>query len=96
MINQHLSHRNSENMYHLRHLLLLLDRLELQISNASGGSATGALPAVPRSSLVFFRTNKKTCHDYFLRIRPLIISGAKIVRNDHLLITQATQVRYKE
>lgn len=81
-----------KNVDFLRHLLLLLDRLELQISNATDGCATGSLPAVPRSSLVFFRTNKKTCHDYFLRIRPSIIAGAKIVRNDHLLITHATQV----
>ncbi|GAN02379.1 hypothetical protein MAM1_0021c01822 [Mucor ambiguus] len=76
----------------LRHLLLLLDRLELQISNATDGCATASLPAVPRSSLIFFRTNKKTCHDYFLRIRPFLIAGAKIVRNDHLLITHATQI----
>lgn len=76
----------------LRHLLLLLDRLELQILNASDGCATNALPAVPRSSIVFFRTNKKTCYDYFLRIRPNIIAGAKIVNNDHLLIAQVLKV----
>ncbi|KAI8636905.1 hypothetical protein BD408DRAFT_425387 [Parasitella parasitica] len=80
------------NVDFLRHLLLLLDRLELQISNATDGCATGSLPAVPRSSLIFFRTNKKTCHDYFLRIRPSIIAGAKLVRNDNLLITHATQI----
>ncbi|CAO3626259.1 unnamed protein product [Mucor hiemalis] len=76
----------------LRHLLLLLDRLELQILNASDGCATNALPAVPRSSIVFFRTNKKTCYDYFLRIRPNIIAGAKIVNNDHLLIAQVLKM----
>ncbi|KAL7335617.1 hypothetical protein PS15p_201064 [Mucor circinelloides] len=83
---------DDKNVDFLRHLLLLLDRLELQISNATDGCATASLPAVPRSSLVFFRTNKKTCQDYFLRIRPSIIAGAKIVRNDHLLITHATQI----
>jgi hypothetical protein len=77
-------------------LLLLLDRLELQISNASDGCATGTLPAVPRSSLVFFRTNKKTCHDYFLRIRSNMIKGAKIVQNDHLLIAHTLQVKQKK
>lgn len=80
---------------YLRHLLLLLDRLELQISNASDGCATGALPAVPRSSLVFFRTNKKTCHDYFSRIRHNIIAGAKIIGNDHLLIAHVIKVKKK-
>ena len=76
----------------LRHLLVLLDRLELQISNASDGCATGTLPAVPKASIVFFRTNRKTCHDYFVRIRPNIIAGAKIIGNDHLLIANATKV----
>lgn len=90
---QHDCHSDDDkNVDFLRHLLLLLDRLELQISNATDGCATASLPAVPRSSLVFFRTNKKTCQDYFLRIRPSIIAGAKIVRNDHLLITHATQI----
>ncbi|RCH98888.1 Serine/threonine-protein kinase smg1 [Rhizopus azygosporus] len=70
----------------LQYILLLLDRLELQISNATDGCATGTLPAVPRPSLVFFRTNKKTCKDYFSRIRPMMINGAKLVRNEHLLI----------
>ncbi|CEP17686.1 hypothetical protein [Parasitella parasitica] len=83
---------DGNNLDLLRHLLLLLDRLELQISNATDGCATGSIPAVPRSSLIFFRTNKKTCHDYFLRIRPSIIAGAKLVRNDHLLITHVIQI----
>ncbi|KAI7882592.1 hypothetical protein K492DRAFT_235954 [Lichtheimia hyalospora FSU 10163] len=70
----------------LSNLLLLLDRLEVQIYNASDGCATNALPSVPRSSLAFFRTNKKTCRDYYARIRPKIIQGARMMHDDHLLI----------
>ncbi|KAG0185841.1 Serine/threonine-protein kinase smg1 [Apophysomyces sp. BC1034] len=68
------------------------DRLEVQIANASDGSATNALAAAPRSSVAFFRTNKRTCHEYFARIRPKIIKGASIVRNDHLLIRNAFEI----
>ncbi|KAI8090817.1 hypothetical protein BDF21DRAFT_412239 [Thamnidium elegans] len=90
--NAELKVAGGQNADYLRHLLLLLDRLEVQISNASDGCATGALPAVPRSSLIFFRTNKKTCHDYFSRIRHNIIAGAKIIGNDHLLIVHVIQI----
>jgi hypothetical protein len=72
--------------------LLLLNRLELQILNASDGCATGTLPAVPRPSLVFFRTNKKTCQDYFSRIRPNMIKGAKLARSDDLMIVNIMKV----
>ncbi|CAO3682136.1 unnamed protein product [Rhizopus stolonifer] len=71
----------------LQNLLLLLNSLEIQISNATNGCATGALPIVPRPSLLFFRTNKKTCQDYFTRIRPNIIKGAKISGYDDVLMT---------
>ncbi|KAI8353363.1 hypothetical protein BD560DRAFT_357697 [Blakeslea trispora] len=83
--------KSKESVESLRCLLLLIDRLELQISNAIDGCATGTLPAVPRPSLVFFRTNKKTCHDYFSRIRPNIIVGAKIIDNKHILIYHTQQ-----
>lgn len=86
------STNDNQSIEFLRHVLLLLDRLELQISNASDGCATGTLPAVPRSSIVFFRTNKKTCHDYFLRIRSNMIKGAKIAQDDHLLIAHTLQI----
>ena len=76
----------------LSSLLLLLDRLEVQIYNASNGCATNVLPSVPRSSLVFFRTNKKTCKEYFARIRPAIIQGAKMLHDDGLLIRNTLQV----
>ncbi|RCH93122.1 hypothetical protein CU098_006778, partial [Rhizopus stolonifer] len=88
-----LNENTNQNLDHVRHLLLLLDRLELQISNATDGCATNALPAVPRSSLIFFRTNKKTCHDYFLRIRPNMIAGAKLISNDHMLIYHTQQAK---
>ncbi|OBZ86292.1 Serine/threonine-protein kinase SMG1 [Choanephora cucurbitarum] len=84
--------KSKENVESLRCLLLLIDRLELQISNAIDGCATGTLPAVPRPSLIFFRTNKKTCHDYFLRIRPNVIAGAKIIDNKHILIYHTQQL----
>ncbi|KAI8877781.1 hypothetical protein K501DRAFT_229661 [Backusella circina FSU 941] len=87
MLSSLLSQNDDSQIKHLEHLLLLLDRLEVQIYNASDGCVTGAMPAVPRSSIIFFRTNKKTCHDYFLRIRPNLIDGAKMVRNNHLLIS---------
>ncbi|KAI8979953.1 hypothetical protein BDB01DRAFT_798216 [Pilobolus umbonatus] len=85
--NANLQENNGENLIYLRRLLILLDCLELQITNATDGCATNTMPSVPRPSIVFFRTNKKTCHDYFFRIRPDIIKGAKIVRDNHALIT---------
>ena len=80
----------------LSSLLLLLDRLEIQIYNASNGCATNALPSVPRSSLVFFRTNKKTCKEYFARIRPAIIQGSKMLHDDSLLIRNTLEVKKKD
>ncbi|KAI9495515.1 hypothetical protein BDB00DRAFT_927415 [Zychaea mexicana] len=76
----------------LSNLLLLLNRLEVQIYNASNGCATNALPAVPRSSLAFFRTNKKTCKEYFARIRPAIIQGSKLLHDDNLLICNTLEM----
>ncbi|KAI9280466.1 hypothetical protein BY458DRAFT_584368 [Sporodiniella umbellata] len=81
------SHSNLDKNGSLCNILLLLNSLEIQISNASNGCATNALPSVPRPSLFFFRTNKKTCQDYFIRIRPTMIKAAKISGSDDLLIT---------
>ncbi|KAL0080268.1 hypothetical protein J3Q64DRAFT_1644429, partial [Phycomyces blakesleeanus] len=81
------------NISHLRCLLLLLDRLEVQVYNAAEGCSTNALPSVPRSSLAFFRTNKKTCHDYFARIRPNIVKGAKILHDNPLIIRNTLEVK---
>ncbi|KAI8975372.1 hypothetical protein BDF20DRAFT_836780 [Mycotypha africana] len=77
---------------YLKQLLLLLDRLEVQIANAVDGCATGVLPAVPKSSLIFFKTNQKTCKDYFSRIRPNMIMGAKKIGNNHLLIYHSIKI----
>ncbi|KAI8377636.1 uncharacterized protein BYT42DRAFT_614302 [Radiomyces spectabilis] len=76
---------------HLQHLLVLLDRLETQIYNASEGCTTGALPAVPRPSLLFFRGNRKTCQDYFSRIRPNMIRAAKLIGDNDLFVRHALQ-----
>ncbi|KAI9321568.1 hypothetical protein BX666DRAFT_2023684 [Dichotomocladium elegans] len=62
------------------------NRLEVQIYNASYGSATNALPSVPRSSLAFFRTNSKICKDYYSRIRPKLLAAAKMLHDDAFLI----------
>ncbi|CAO3636665.1 unnamed protein product [Cunninghamella blakesleeana] len=70
--------------------LLLLDRLEIQIYHASSSdpanNTTNPLPNVPKPSFTFFSTNRKTCQDYFTRIRPLMIQSAKIVRLDTLAL----------
>lgn len=75
---------------------MLLDRLELQMYNAYEGCATNAMPSVPRSSLAFFRTNKKTCKDYFAKIRPMIIQCAKRLGEYHLLIRNTMEVSIKQ
>ncbi|KAI7861672.1 hypothetical protein BDF14DRAFT_1991502 [Spinellus fusiger] len=80
------------NKHHLRYLLLLLDRLEVQIYNASEGCSTNALPSVPRPSVVFFKTNKKTCIEYFARIRPNIVKGAIVLHNHSLVIRGSLEI----
>ena len=74
------------NLNQLRDLLTLIDRLELQIYNAAAGTALGHLPQSPRASIVFFRTNRKVCDDWFSRIRSSIIKGSKIVGHDTMAI----------
>ncbi|CAO3621696.1 unnamed protein product [Cunninghamella echinulata] len=84
-IQQQLSYQRSLSM-----ILLLLDRLEIQIYHAftsdPSASSTNALPTVPKPSFMFFSTNRKTCQDYFTRIRPLIVQSAKIVHLDTLAL----------
>jgi hypothetical protein len=74
------------NLNQLRDLLILIDRLELQIYNAAVGTALGQLPQAPRASIVFFKTNRKVCDDWFSRIRSSIVKGSKIVGHDTLAI----------
>jgi len=41
----------------------------------------GSLPVAPKDSLTFFRTNKKVCEDWFLRLRtPLFNSAWQLAR----------------
>ncbi|GBC43817.2 serine/threonine-protein kinase SMG1 isoform X3 [Rhizophagus irregularis DAOM 181602=DAOM 197198] len=79
-------HDSLHNLNQLRDLLVLIDRLELQIYNAAVGTALGQLPQAPRASIVFFKTNRKVCDDWFSRIRSSIVKGSKIVGHDTLAI----------
>ncbi|CAG8681341.1 36376_t:CDS:2, partial [Racocetra persica] len=40
----------------------------------------------PRASIVFFRTNRKVCDDWFSRIRTGIVKSAKIIGDDALAV----------
>ncbi len=74
------------NLNQLHDLLILIDRLELQIYNSAVGTALGRLPQAPRASIVFFRTNRKVCDDWFFRIRSSIVKGSKIIGHDAMAI----------
>jgi hypothetical protein len=76
----------------LRYLVLLIDRLELQIFNASNGNATGALPSAPRSSIIFFRANRRTCRDWFAHVRTKIIACGRLLGDDHLIIRHSWEI----
>ncbi|KAG0259388.1 Serine/threonine-protein kinase smg1 [Actinomortierella ambigua] len=73
-------------MSQLRDYLCLLDRLELQIYNASTGSSLGILPSAPRSSVLFFRANRKVCDEWYSRVRNRLIEGAKLTGEHALLV----------
>ncbi|CAG8478500.1 7348_t:CDS:10 [Funneliformis caledonium] len=79
-------HDSMHNLNQLRDLLILIDRLELQIYNAAVGTALGRLPQAPRASIIFFRANRKVCDDWFSRMRPSIINGSKIIGHDVMAI----------
>ncbi|CAG8432924.1 6070_t:CDS:10 [Diversispora eburnea] len=74
------------NMRQLREILNIFDRLELQIYNATIGTALGSIPQSPRASIMFFRTNRKVCDDWFSRIRKNIVKGAIIVGDNAMAI----------
>ncbi|KAG2186028.1 hypothetical protein INT43_002466 [Umbelopsis isabellina] len=76
----------------LRYLVLLIDRLELQIFNASNGNATGALPSAPRSSIIFFRANRKTCRDWFAHVRNKTIACGRLLGDDHLVARHSWEI----
>ncbi|KAF9379405.1 Serine/threonine-protein kinase smg1 [Podila verticillata] len=73
----------------LRDFLMFIDRLELQSYNASCGTALGVLPPAPRPSVIFFRTNKKVCEEWFSRIRSRVIEGAKLAGEFDIVIRQS-------
>ncbi|CAG8612564.1 10733_t:CDS:10, partial [Paraglomus occultum] len=70
----------------LRALLTLLTLLELQIHNATTGTALSIIPPAPRPSIVFFRTNEKVCGDWFSRVRYGLVKGARIVGDDAMVV----------
>ncbi|KAG9306966.1 hypothetical protein G9A89_000880, partial [Geosiphon pyriformis] len=85
------SEESSTNLKILRDLLTLIDRLENQIYNASMGTALGNLPPAPRGSLLFFRTNRQVCEDWFRRVRPTIVKGGIMIGDDSLLVIHGFQ-----
>ncbi|KAG0239164.1 Serine/threonine-protein kinase smg1 [Actinomortierella wolfii] len=84
--NQNLSEKMTS-ISQLRDYLCLLDRLELQIYNASTGTSLGILPSAPRSSVLFFRTNRKVCEEWYSRVRNRLIEGAKLT-GEHALVVR--------
>ncbi|CAG8560727.1 5738_t:CDS:10, partial [Ambispora gerdemannii] len=75
----------------LHNLLIFIDCLEMQIYNAAVGTALGNLPQAPRGSIIFFRTNRKVCDDWFSRVRATIVKGAGMVGGDAMLVTHGLQ-----
>ncbi|CAG8553655.1 2074_t:CDS:10, partial [Ambispora leptoticha] len=75
----------------LHNLLIFINCLEMQIYNAAVGTSLGNLPQAPRGSIIFFRTNRKVCDDWFSRVRATIAKGAGMVGNDAILITHGLQ-----
>ncbi|CAH1764116.1 6132_t:CDS:10 [Entrophospora sp. SA101] len=84
-------HDRFSRIYQLHDFLNLIDRLELQIYNAAVGTALGRLPQAPRASIIFFRTNRKVCDEWFSRVRTGIIKGAKIVGDDAMALKHGYQ-----
>ncbi|KAF9583795.1 hypothetical protein BGW38_008502, partial [Lunasporangiospora selenospora] len=85
----------SPRLNQLRDYLILLDKLELHCYNAANGTALGVIPAAPKPSVIFFRTNKKVCDDWFSRVRGRLIEGAKatgdhgtVIRNSYTLLAE--------
>ncbi|KAF9298818.1 Serine/threonine-protein kinase smg1 [Mortierella antarctica] len=83
------STRDNLRLSRLRDFLMFIDRLELQSYNASSGTALGVLPPAPRPSVIFFRTNKKVCEEWFSRIRSRVVEGAKLAGEFDIVIRQS-------
>ncbi|KAJ3170439.1 Serine/threonine-protein kinase smg1 [Geranomyces variabilis] len=73
----------------LRNLIMFVDMLEIQFQNACEGSLHCA-PA-PRPSISFFYTNKKSCEEWFARVRKLVVTGARLSGASDVAIKQASQ-----
>ncbi|KAJ3186873.1 Serine/threonine-protein kinase smg1 [Gaertneriomyces sp. JEL0708] len=71
----------------LKHLLVFIDLLEIQILNAIEGSLHCA--AAPKPSIAFFLTNRKSCDEWFLRIRSSLITGSRQTGLHHHAIRHA-------
>ncbi|KAJ3043387.1 Serine/threonine-protein kinase smg1 [Rhizophlyctis rosea] len=61
----------------LRHLLKMVDFLEMQYQDVTKGS--GAFPSVPKASILFFSANRRSCEEWFSRVRQKILVGLKYV-----------------
>ncbi|KAJ3161225.1 Serine/threonine-protein kinase smg1 [Geranomyces variabilis] len=73
----------------LRNLIMFVDMLEIQFQNACEGSLHCA-PA-PRPSISFFYTNKRSCEEWFARVRKLVVTGARLAGASDLVIKHASQ-----
>ncbi|KAI8921224.1 hypothetical protein DFJ77DRAFT_155438 [Powellomyces hirtus] len=73
----------------LQHLISFIDLLEIQTQNACEGSLQCA--SAPRSSIAFFHTNKKSCEEWFARVRKLLVQGAHLTGSSAVLIKHALQ-----
>ncbi|KAI8817446.1 uncharacterized protein EV422DRAFT_225192 [Fimicolochytrium jonesii] len=79
--------RLAESITTLRHHLHLVDHLEIQIRNAAEGSLQCA--PTSKASIAFFHANKRTCEDWFVRIRKHMVVAARIVGEKNMIVKQA-------
>ncbi|RKO86478.1 hypothetical protein BDK51DRAFT_31709, partial [Blyttiomyces helicus] len=73
----------------LRHLLDFIDILELQVYNAAEGSLR--CPPAPKASIMFYYANRRSCEEWFGRIRKTVVRGARIVGYSGILIRHSMQ-----
>ncbi|KAJ3046729.1 Serine/threonine-protein kinase smg1 [Rhizophlyctis rosea] len=60
-----------------RYLITLIDMLEMQIHDVTNGWSGS--PPGPKGAILFFATNRKSCEDWFRRIRGKIAKGYRMV-----------------
>ncbi|KAJ3014917.1 Serine/threonine-protein kinase smg1 [Thoreauomyces humboldtii] len=73
----------------LQHLLTFIDLLEVQVRNASDGSLQCA--QAPKASIAFFYTNKKSCEEWFARVRKSLIQAARVAGASTMLVKHSLQ-----